>query len=94
VSHDLERLRVDRVERLLGLVAEIVAAPVGGETSIPLISPAIVLVAGSMRWMLSPAALVWTIRTLSASAPRMAGKDARARSREEKRMPNPPDRRL
>src|SRR4051812_31620408 len=41
-------------------------------TSIPLISPTTLLVAGSISMTLSPAALVWTMRTVAAAAPRLA----------------------
>src|SRR4249920_2123671 len=40
------------------------ATPAPWLTSIPLITPTTVLVAGSMMWTLSPALLVWMIRTL------------------------------
>src|SRR5712671_5900353 len=36
--------------------------------SIPLISPTTLLVAASMMWMLSPAELVWTIRSFDCCA--------------------------
>src|ERR1700680_557353 len=36
--------------------------------SIPLISPTTLLVLGSMRWMLSPAEFVWTIRSFDCCA--------------------------
>src|SRR5258707_9328005 len=38
-------------------------------TSIPVISPTTLLVVGSMRWILSPALLVWIIRTFFGAAP-------------------------
>jgi len=65
----LERLRVDDVERALGFIADVDAAAVGSRTaapwftSIPVITPTTVFVTGSMTCTLSPALLVWMIRT-------------------------------
>ena len=81
----LERLRVDDVERALGFVADVDAAAVGrdrrrrGSTSIPVITPTTLLVAGSMTWTLSPALLVWMIRTFLSDARRHGRADERRR---------------
>ena len=66
-----QRLRVGDVERRLGLVGDVELLPSGATaapwfTSIPLISPTTLLVAGSISITLSPAALVWTMRTVAA----------------------------
>ena len=65
---DLERLRVDDVERALRFVADVDAAAVRRRADAvvdldPSMTPTTLLVAGSMTWTLSPALLVWMIRT-------------------------------
>src|SRR5215218_41248 len=61
-------------------------APAPCPASMSLISPTTLLVAGSMMWTLSPALLVWMIRTLlcaaSGSAPRITTLSTRTKVRE------------
>src|SRR5262245_39739739 len=66
-------------------------APAPCPASMSLISPTTLLVAGSMMWTLSPALLVWMIRTLlcaaSGSAPRLTILSTRTKVREKVLIP-------